>query len=162
MILNPTPIETNVFNGMWISQLRVIFPRVAQAEATPPVKAQEGFLRGQTLPYDGRHLLLVRQTPIQVTNLAEKRKTDSKLDSMLIALEGEIQRQSGRTDAVKLVDVLAGDPARPIMAMVIFEQGKPFRIADCYGLCATDPIFNGIFQNTMVEVARLGGLTVAA
>jgi hypothetical protein len=151
MITNPTPITPQTFAGMWITNLGIFLPTVEKPK---------GFIGGNLLPYDGTHLLATGGRRLFVGDLAAKRTQDAQLDSMLTALEVEVQRQAGKTVAVKFISTTAPDPAKPVVAQVAFADGSFHRIPDCFALCGTDQTFAGVFLSAMAEIARQAGLSV--
>lgn len=152
MIQNPAPQSATTFNGMWVTNLGIFLP----TEEKP-----KGFIGGNFLPYDGTHLLATGGKRLFVGDLAQKRTTDQQIDAMLTSLVAEVQRQAGKTVAVKFIQTTAPDPAKPVTAQIAFEDGTFHRIADCFALCASDQVFAGVFMGAMAEIARQAGLTVA-
>ena len=151
LIVNPTPITAATFSGMWVNQLQIFFP----------LETEKGFIQGNLLPYDGTHLLAVGGKQVRVFDLEAKRKTDANLDGMLTALVAELKRQSKFSVDVKFVNVIATDPAKPVVAMAFFADNTRYVITDCFALAGTDATFAGVLNNTLGEVAHLAGLTIA-
>jgi hypothetical protein len=149
-IINPNPVTAGTFGGMWIRNLQVILP----GDGKP------GMLQANLLPYDGQHLLATGEKRVFVTNLAARRSTDAPLDAMLTALVTEVKRQAKTESEPKMVNVMAMEPSKPVVAMVMFAEGKPYRVDDCFALADTDHQFGQVFNQVMGEVARQAGLTV--
>ena len=158
MIVNPTPITPQTFNGMWVANVRLALPNTDF-----PVTFREGHgsFNATLLPYDGAHLLATGGKPVRVENLLTKRAEDATFDGEVTAIIAEIERQASKTGLCTL-SVYGGDPARPVVAIAEFADHTRHTIADCYALAGTDTVFAGVFQAAMVEIARQAGLTVTA
>lgn len=77
-------------------------------------------------------------------------------------LNTELQRISTKTEAPKLIQVFAPDPASPVTAQIIFPTEGIHRIPDCYALAGADAAFAVMFSAVMAEVAALAGLSIAS
>jgi hypothetical protein len=135
-IQNPTPITTNTFNGMWISQLQIFLP--------------QGNVQASFLPYDGTHLLATGGKNFR--QIAPAGSFNS-----LIA---DVKTLANKTVEPTLVQVFAQDPSKPVSAQFIFSDRTNYRINDVYALAATDSVFAGLLNNTMGLVATLAGYTI--
>ena len=146
MITNPTPVTAATFNGMWITNLTIMLPTAERAK---------GVLTANLLPFDGAHLLATGgkaiQPPIKLPT------ADAATNTMLAALATEANRQAGNATpaALKVVQVSAPDPAKPVTAQITFVGSKPHVIKDCYALAGTDAKFAAVLNSVMVEVATL-------
>lgn len=138
-IVNPTPITPGVFDGMWINSLQLFLDG-------------KDFVQASFLPYDGTHLLAT----------GGKRHFSKINPSNFAAIVAEAKRQANKTTDVKFVQVFAPDPAKPVTARVFFVDNTNHTVADCFGLCGTDPVFAEVFLGMMAQVATLAGLTVQA
>lgn len=140
MITNPTPIQAATFSGMWITSISVMTPR----------DGKRGMLRARFLPYDGdKHLLaigtvdLVRPIP------------HAETDAIVASIVTEVKRQAKTDKEVRVIHVNAPDPSKPVTATVMFAEGSPHFIKDCFALVATDATFAGVFGTAMANIAGL-------
>lgn len=149
-ILNPTPVQPGVFNRLWVTTLAIHLL---------PAGNPSGNLLATLLPYDGTYLLAGGGQVVKLPSLAVARAQDPVLDAVVTAALAECERQFGVTGVISLV-VQAPDPTRPVVAHVITNDGKARRIADCFALCAQDPVFAQVFTSVMVEIARQADLQI--
>lgn len=155
MIINPNPIVASTFNGYWITNAQFI-------QNAGVMK----MLQANLLPYDGTHLLATGQKRVNELDLATKMESDANLSAVITSIKAEIARLSGHSEDFHIMQINAGDPSKPVTATIMWDKPETgeaipmYRIADCFALCASDTQFAGVFQNTMGEIARLGGLNV--
>ena len=151
MIVNPTPVTTNTFDGMWVRNIGLMLP----------VDGHQGVLSAELLPYDGVHLLATNGKRVSINNLVDKRKTDANLDAMLTAIVAEVKRQKNTAVEPRIVSVQAQDPTKPVVASVQFVDKTSHVVKDCFTLAGTDQTFGAVLQQVMSEIARKAGLKVA-
>ena len=157
MIKNPTPVTPQTFNGMWVSNVRLVLPNTDFPET---FREGHGSFNAMLLPYDGTHLLATGGKPVFVENLLTKRAADSTFDGVIASIVTEVERQAGKT-GLRSLTVMGGDPSKPVRAMAEFVDLSRHTIADCLTLAGTDSVFGGVFQSAMNEIARQAGLSVA-
>ena len=136
-IINPTPVTTGTFGGMWVTSLQLFLDG-------------KDFIQANFLPYDGTHMLATGGT----------RLNQKIAPADFAALATEAKRQANKTADIKFLQLHGNDPAKPVVARAFFTDGTMHSIPDCFGLCATDPTFAQVFLGTMAQVATLAGLTV--
>ena len=145
MINNPTPITTNVFDGMWITSIQIMLPH----------ENHKGMLNASLLPYDGdKHLLAIGRKDVR------KPIPDAAIDAMIDAVTTEVKRQAATDRAVRVIHVNAPDPSKPVTAMVMFAEGRHHFIQDCFALAGTDQTFAAILGNVMAAIASIAGLSI--
>ena len=107
------------------------------------------------LPYDGTQHLLA-------TGLKEVRRPipHAELDSVIANVVAEVHRQAATDRVVRAVHVNAPDPSKPVTATIIFAEGRPHFIADCFALAASDAAFANVLGTTMTAVAGSAGFPV--
>jgi len=149
-IINPTPITTGTFGGMWIRNISVMLP----------TETHQGVLSAELLPYDGTHLLATGGKRVALNDLKTKRTTDAQLDALLTAIVAEVKRQKNTTVEPRIVSVQAPDPTKPVVATVQFMDKTSHVVSDCFTLCGTDATFAQVFQSVLGGVAQLAGLNV--
>ena len=149
MIINPTPITANTFNGFWVASLSIF---------NPTTDKPNGFFGCSLLPYDGVHLLATGYKQVAFSNLTAKRSADATFNSVLSTLDTECKRQSAKTTDIKSVQVFS-NPTKT-SAEIGFTDGTYHRIVDCFALAATDSTFAGVLSGTLAEIARQAGLTI--
>lgn len=157
MIQNPTPVTPQTFNGMWVSNVRLVLPN---SDFPETFREGHGSFNAMLLPYDGTHLLATGGKPVSVENLLTKRAEDSTFDGVIASIVTEVERQAGKTDLRSLM-VIGNDPTKPVRAIGEFADLSRHTIADCLTLAGTDEVFGGVFQSAMNEIARQAGLTVS-
>lgn len=136
MIYNPNPITAGTFNGYWIRSANFV--------------SDKSFVQASLLPYDGTHLL------------ATGGKIVNKQDAGLVAsVAAEAKRLAGKDIAVKLVNVLAQDPAKPVVLNVVFADGTRHTEKDCFAKAREDEAFASAFSAALAGIAALAGLEVA-
>ena len=158
MIINPTPQNPGIFSGMWISNLSLIQPD--PNFPAPLFEQGYGRLTATLLPYDGAHLLATGRKQVIISKLTDSISTDTTLSNIISSLISEAQRQGSTTSPVKTLVLSALDPTQPVKVTSKFVDGTSHSITNCFALANTDTIFANVFNNTMVEIARLAGLTV--
>ena len=151
MINNPIPITPSTFSGMWITNLQIILNN----------STTNGRINAMLLPYDGVHLLALGGKQISTRDLSATIISNHTLNSAISELLDLVSSRSKNTSAVLSIQVVALDPSKPVTAMVHFSDGNPYRINDCFKLCSTDAVFYTVFNNTMIEIAKLANLTVS-
>ena len=146
MITNPTPITTSgLFGGMWITSIRIMLP----------FETHKGMLDASLLPYDGTaHLLAVGRKDVR------RPIPHADVYAMVDAVTTEVKRQADTDRAVRMIHVNAPDPSKPVTATVIFSEGRPHFIPDCFALAGTDSTFAGVLGNVMATIAGLAGLII--
>lgn len=152
MILNPTPVTPQVFNGMWITSLVISLPTATNTKGALVCRMQQ---------YDGTHLLATgNPPPLVIPVLAARRASTLAIDTMLTELEAVLKPMVGSEGKLQIIDVHASDPAKPVSAAIVFTDKKSKRIQDCYALCAEDAAFAAVFSSAMTTIAGLAGLSV--
>ena len=146
MIPNPTPITAATFAGLWIQSLQIMLPSDTQPR---------GLLRARLLPYDGAANLLAVGAKDVMRPLPS---TEAPLTAMLATIITEVQRLAVTEREVRAIHVHAPDPAKPVSCTILFAEGSPHRVANCFALAATDATFAAVLAGTMNEIARLAGL----
>ena len=152
LIVNPNPIVKPMFTGMWISNLQIVFPGLA---------SPNGLLNAKLLPYDGTYLLATGGKDVRYNNLRAKMQLDPLLKFAVDNLKAEITRLSGSESSVKLVNVFAADPTKPVVATMLFDTGPAYTVHNCFARTETDPIFANVFFSMLGEIARQAGLNLA-
>ena len=151
MIQNPTPITASTFSGMWITNLSLFLPTAEKAT---------GFLNVNFQPYDGQHLLVNGGKRFAINDIAKKETEDTTFKTMLDTLVTECKRQAGKDIDVKFINVMAPDTTKTVMAQIAFIDGSFYTIKDCFALAGSDSVFGGVFQGTMIAIAKEAGLSM--
>jgi len=164
-ILNPTPVTTGVFDGMYITKFQVSFD-----------DDRSGYFVLNFLPYDGSHLLVDGGKYILEFDLVAKRKADPQFDAMLTSVVNEMKviRAAGMPPGsdgnqvdlamipnVRFIQIISVDPTKPLVAQVFFNDGVTVTIDDCYERAGADPVFAGVFLGAIYELARQGAFPTA-
>lgn len=149
MIKNPNPV-TATFEGMWITNVAIIFPE----------KGKTGSLNAKMQPWEGEHLLMTGGKQVNVWNLTQSANQDAALSSILESIKTNMARLSGNSEPLKMVQVVAIDPAKPIFVQAVFNDNKVYRIQDADALTKTDSEFAQCFGTALGKIASLGGLSI--
>ena len=131
---------------MWIQSLQIMLP----SDKNP-----RGILRARLLPYDGTTNLLAIGSKDVMRPIPS---TEAPLTAMLATITAEVLRLADTDRSVRVIHVNAPDPAKPVSCAIMFTEGRPHFIPDCFALATTDASFATVLQGTMGEVARLAGL----
>lgn len=148
-IVNPTPVTTQTFNGMWVQHISVIF-----LTGDKP----KGAILAQLLPYDGANLLALGGKRVTRPLPSAETETIQMIDS----LKAEVARLSGNNSEPLDIMIFAQDPSKPVSANIRFADKKAHNIADCFALAAKDGKFASVLGSTLAEIARIAGLSVDA
>lgn len=138
MIQNPTPIQTNVFNGYWITSVQFI--------------VDTKLVQASLLPYDGQHLLATNRRTVNISE-----NTQTLINAVIL----EIKRLSGKTVDVKFIRVIAPEPSKPIILHVTFSDNTTHIVQDCLALAGNDNTFAAVFNSALANIASLAGLTIS-
>ena len=147
-IINPTPVTPQVFDGMWITNLMLMLPTPERAV---------GMLHASLHPYDGANLLVAGRKDVRRGIPAQ----DAQTTALIATFIAEVKRQKDTDAEPVTISVMAQDPTKPVRASVRFAGNIHHNIPDCFALAATDSAFAQVLGDTMAEVARLAGLSVA-
>jgi hypothetical protein len=142
------PVSVNVFDKMWISKAMFHFVR-------------NGYIAATFNPYDGKNILSNKAVTKFISNFSEVGAQDPDFETMMTALVAECKRQANKQLDISVIVVSAPNPSAKINATIVFNKTEggveEYRIKDCYALVASDPIFAGVFQNTMIQLAKQAG-----
>jgi hypothetical protein len=131
MIPNPTPV-TATFNGMWISNARIIMPA--------------GRIDARVQAYDPttKHLLATGSKDVRGKALTPE---------LVASITAHLKRIAVRNSDIRVIHVGASDPTKPVNVTVMFSEGRPYSIRDAFALAATDEDFAEVFTAAMNFIA---------
>ncbi len=156
-------------NAMWITRLNITFPTEATAAvpasgstpAKPARPAMNGFLLADLKPYDGAgNLLALGGKSVSIRDLAVKRAADPIFDGMINSIVLVLKAKANNPSNPRAIMVMASDPANPVQAIVHFEGGQMFRVANCFAEAAQDAQFGAALIGIIAEIGRQAQLTV--
>lgn len=147
-IINPSPVQSSTFSGMWVRDLTILFP----------VSGSKGALSASLLPYDGTNLLATGGVCVREMDLVKS--VDPKISALLETLILELNRLLGKEAEWRMLRVVASSPALPVVVVAAAPGGVNVRVPDAFEKASEDPMFASAFQTAMGIVALLAGLSI--